>query len=100
MKTDGTFELRLPPGKYFVYVASGPFLVRKPDDPYANPDVTQVVVKEGTDLKLPPAIDVKGIVKDEQGQPIAGVQIRVNWNREHDLPEGTFVSPTDSVGRI
>jgi beta-lactamase regulating signal transducer with metallopeptidase domain/protocatechuate 3,4-dioxygenase beta subunit/5-hydroxyisourate hydrolase-like protein (transthyretin family) len=52
VKTDGTFELRLPPGKYFVYVAGGPFLVRKPDDPYANPDVTQVDVKEGTETTI------------------------------------------------
>ena len=52
------------------------------------------------DLKLPPAIDVKGIVKDEQGQPIADAQIRVNWNREHDLPEGTFVRRTDARGEF
>jgi hypothetical protein len=52
VKTDGTFELRLPPGKYFVYVAGGPFLVRKPDDPYANPDVTQVDVKERTETTI------------------------------------------------
>ena len=52
MKTDGTFELRLPPGKNFVYVSGGPFLVRKPGDPYANPDVTQVDVKEGTETTI------------------------------------------------
>jgi beta-lactamase regulating signal transducer with metallopeptidase domain/5-hydroxyisourate hydrolase-like protein (transthyretin family)/uncharacterized GH25 family protein len=52
VKTDGTFELRLPPGKNFVYVSGGPFLVRKPGDPYANPDVTQVDVKEGTETTI------------------------------------------------
>ena len=38
VKSDGTFELRLPPGKNFVYVSGGPFLVRKAGDPSAIQD--------------------------------------------------------------
>ncbi len=52
VKTDGTFELRLPPGKNFVYVAGGPFLVRKPGDPSATQDIRQIDVKEGTETTI------------------------------------------------
>ncbi len=52
MKTDGTFELRLSPGKNFVYVAGGPFLVRKPGDPSATQDIRQIDVKEGTETTI------------------------------------------------
>ena len=52
VKTDGTFELRLPPGKNSVYVAGGPFLVRKPGDPSAIQDIRQIDVKEGTETTI------------------------------------------------
>jgi beta-lactamase regulating signal transducer with metallopeptidase domain/5-hydroxyisourate hydrolase-like protein (transthyretin family) len=52
VKTDGTFELQLPPGRNSVYVAGGPFLVRKPGDPYANQDIRQIDVKEGTETTI------------------------------------------------
>jgi Carboxypeptidase regulatory-like domain len=52
------------------------------------------------DLWLPPGVAVKGIVKDQQGQPIADAQIRVNWKQEHELPEGILKSRTDARGEF
>ncbi len=52
VKSDGTFELRLPPGRNSVYVAGGPFLVRKPGDASANQDIRQIDVKEGTQTTI------------------------------------------------
>ncbi|HEX4073662.1 MAG TPA: carboxypeptidase regulatory-like domain-containing protein, partial [Planctomycetaceae bacterium] len=52
VKTDGTFELRLPPGRNDIYVSGGPFLVRKPGDPSANQDIRQIDVKEGTETTI------------------------------------------------
>ena len=47
VQTDGTFELRLPPGKNHVYLSGGPFLIRKPGDPYASQDIREINVREG-----------------------------------------------------
>ena len=52
VKSDGTFELQLPPGRNSVYVAGGPFLVRKPGDPSANQDIREIDVKEGTQTTI------------------------------------------------
>ena len=52
VKTDGTFELRLPPGKNSVYLSGGPFLVRKPGDPYASQDIREISVKEGQETTI------------------------------------------------
>jgi hypothetical protein len=52
VRTDGTFELRLPPGKNHVYLSGGPFLVRKPGDPYASQDIREINVKEGAETTI------------------------------------------------
>ena len=52
VKTDGTFELQLPPGRNSVYVSGGPFLVRKPGDPSANQDIREIDVEEGAETTI------------------------------------------------
>jgi beta-lactamase regulating signal transducer with metallopeptidase domain len=48
VREDGSFDIRLPPGKNFVYLSGGgPFLVRKPGDPYSTQDIREINVKEG-----------------------------------------------------
>jgi protocatechuate 3,4-dioxygenase beta subunit len=49
---DGTFEMRLPPGKNFVLVSGRPYVVDKPADPNAYQDVREIEIKEGQETTI------------------------------------------------
>jgi beta-lactamase regulating signal transducer with metallopeptidase domain len=50
--TDGTFELRLPPGKNTAYLAGGPFFVVDPAHPNTNQYKQVIEIKEGQESTI------------------------------------------------
>lgn len=70
---DGTFELRLRPGSYDVFVRA---------EGYADTVRHDVVVAESSEplqLRLEPGLSIAGRVVEADGAPIAGVQVST-WN--------------------
>ena len=49
---DGTFQLRLPPGKNFVRVSGRPYFAEQPADRNASQDIRAIEIKEGQDATL------------------------------------------------
>jgi protocatechuate 3,4-dioxygenase beta subunit len=53
VRTDGTFEMRLPPGKNYVYLpAGGTFSAIKPGGNASSRDIREIDVREGQEYKI------------------------------------------------
>lgn len=101
VKPDGTYAVRVPPGNQNVIISARMRLegFLRPQEP-----IKEVTVAEGqtetVDFAMPPnpAPPVKGRVVNQQGQPVAGVQVTA-WPRGEIIAEPPFAI-TDRDGNF
>jgi protocatechuate 3,4-dioxygenase beta subunit/Zn-dependent protease with chaperone function len=70
VRHDGTFELRLPPGKNTLRLSCGPYFAEKPADRNAYYDVREIEIKEGQESTVDFRL-VRLVPKREKGSAIA-----------------------------
>lgn len=101
-KADGTYEMRLAPGKYVVYCTGvrglgGPRMIAqtfgaKTDDPAGTVTLKDGDVIEGKDFTVKPPRKVQGQVLRPDGQPAVGIAVRGYgqnmWNQPVQMQEG------------
>jgi beta-lactamase regulating signal transducer with metallopeptidase domain/protocatechuate 3,4-dioxygenase beta subunit len=97
VREDGSFEIRLPPGKNSVYVSGGPFLVLKPGDPYATQDIREINVKEGqeatVEFRVIRMTPMKRPASSDQSQP----QVAPSNRSENDKPRSTMLAEVPKI---
>lgn len=101
-KTDarGCYELRLPAGKNRVYFQGGEgYSYSNTPDTNREIEVKDGQVTDGVDFVLKPPLRARGVVLGLDGQPAAGVRVRVSlrWDSPFETglisPDGKFDLP-------
>lgn len=96
-KSDGTYRLRLPPGKWRVQVSGregylSPWGLGWEEQQKFHRDVEVVLGKTVTNINftLLKAAEIKGIVIDPEGKPVAKAIVKRLWSEVMAKEDGTF----------
>lgn len=97
---EGRFELRLPPGKMRVFVSHTPpeYLVPRPDTQNTPREIAND--DEWPTFELSRAVQVEGVVLDEQGQPAPHAELHIDLYRRNGRVYDWLPGMSDGDGKL